>query len=92
MTSDYFWLYLDGGTSNLTYSKVPNRRPVCLFRTFAESICTHYSDLSGRPDIYLGSGTFKKSGTLLFAKSRVQKSRVIVIQKRRDQAASSFFE
>ena len=34
-----------------------------------------------RPDIFLGSGTFKKSGTLLFAKSRVQKNRVIVIQK-----------
>ena len=49
--------------------------------TIAESICTHYSNLSGRPDIFLGSGTFKKSGTLLFAKSRVQKNRVIVIQK-----------
>jgi hypothetical protein len=32
-------------------------------------------------DIFLGSGIFKKSGTLLFAKSRVQKKRVIVIQK-----------
>ena len=51
------------------------------FYIFAESICTHYSNLSGRPDIFLGSGTFKKSGTLLFAKSRVQKNRVIVIQK-----------
>ena len=46
----------------------------------AESICTHYSNLSGRPDIFLGSWTFKKSGTQLFAKSRVQKNRVIVIQ------------
>ena len=49
--------------------------------TDAESICTHYSNLSGRPEIFLGFGTFKKSGTLLFAKSRVQKNRVIVIQK-----------
>ena len=28
----------------------------------AESICTHYSNLSGRPDIFLGSGTLKKQG------------------------------
>ena len=47
----------------------------------AESICTHYSKLSGQPDIFLGSGTLKKLGTLLFAKSRVQKNRVNVIQK-----------
>jgi hypothetical protein len=37
--------------------------------------------LSGQPDIFLGSGTFKISRTLLFAKIRVQKDRVIVIQK-----------
>ena len=49
--------------------------------TVAQSICTHYSNLSGRPDIFLVSGTFKKLGTLLFAKSRVQKNRVTVIQK-----------
>jgi len=49
--------------------------------SIAESICTHYSNLSGRPDIFLGSWTFKKSGTLLFAKSRVQKNRVVVFQK-----------
>ena len=45
---------------------------------FAQSICTNYSSLSGRPDIFLGSGTGKKSGP---KKSRVQKKRVIVIQK-----------
>ena len=28
----------------------------------AESICTHYSNLSGLPDIFLGSGTLKKQG------------------------------
>ena len=28
----------------------------------AESICTQYYNLSGRPDIFLGSGTFKKQG------------------------------
>ena len=39
--------------------------------TVAESICTCYSNLSGQPDIFLGSGTFKISGTRLFAKSRV---------------------
>ena len=26
-------------------------------RSFAQSICTHYSSLSGRPDIFLGYGT-----------------------------------
>ena len=35
--------------------------------TIAESICAHYSNLSGQHDIFLGSGTFKIS------KSRVQK-------------------
>ena len=30
------------------------------FDTIAQSICTHYSNLSGRPDIFLGSGTLKK--------------------------------
>ena len=49
--------------------------------TVSESICTRYSKLSGRPDNFLGSGTFKKLGTLLFSKSRVQKYRVNVIQK-----------
>ena len=32
------------------------------FVTVAQSICTHYSSLSGRPDIFLGSGTLKKPG------------------------------
>ena len=50
-------------------------------KTFTQSICTHFSNLSGQPDIFLESGTFKKSGTLLFSKSRVQKNGVIVIQK-----------
>ena len=44
----------------------------------AQSICTHYSSLLGRPDIFLGSGTGKKSGP---KKYRLQKNRVIVIQK-----------
>ena len=57
----------------------------------AESICTHYSNLSGRPDILLGSGTFKKLGTLLFAKSRVQKNRVIVNQKEKRLGCSFSF-
>ena len=30
--------------------------------SIAESICTLYSNLSGRPDIFLGSGTLKKQG------------------------------
>ena len=30
------------------------------YETCAQSICTHYSSLSGWPDIFLGSGTLKK--------------------------------
>ena len=33
-----------------------------LVNKVAESICTHYSNLSGQPDIFLGSGTLKKQG------------------------------
>ena len=44
---------------------------VAINDTIAKSICTHYSKISGRPDIFLGSGTFKKLGTLLFEKSKV---------------------
>ena len=28
-------------------------------KTSRQSICTHYSSLSGQPDIFLGSGTLK---------------------------------
>ena len=34
----------------------------------AQSICTHYSNLSGRPDIFLGSGTLKKVQNMGFKK------------------------
>ena len=30
--------------------------------TLAESTCNHCSNLSGQPDIFLGSGTLKKQG------------------------------
>jgi hypothetical protein len=30
--------------------------------TVAQSICTHYSSLSDRPDIFLGSGNLEKKG------------------------------
>ena len=49
--------------------------PLEFSHSIAESICTHYSNLSCQPNIFLGSGTFKKLETLLFAKSRVQKSK-----------------
>ena len=32
-------------------------------KTFAQSICTHYASLSGRPDTFLGSGTLNKRVT-----------------------------
>ena len=37
------------------------RRNVIMY-ILAQSIYTHYSSLSGRPDIFLGSGTFLKKG------------------------------
>ena len=49
--------------------------------SLTQSICAHYSSLSGRPDIFLGSGTLKKRFKTWVAKTRVQKNRVIVIQK-----------
>ena len=59
----------------------------------AQSICTHYSNLSGRPDIFLGSGTLKKSSPKYGPeKSRVQKTGSLLFKKRRSQAASSLFE
>ena len=44
-------------SSNKTY----RFRDSCITsHTVAQSICTHYSSLSGRPDIFLGPGTLKK--------------------------------
>ena len=45
-------------------------------KKFAQSICTHYSSLSGRPDIFSGSGTFKKK-----VQNMVQKNQGHSIQK-----------
>ena len=44
------------------FSKGPYKSPLITL-TLAESICTHYSKLSGRPDNFLGSVTFKILGT-----------------------------
>ena len=49
------FLFLQGfGTSRTGPSSI-------LLKTdsIAQSLCTHYSSLSGRPDIFLGSGTLK---------------------------------
>ena len=55
-----------------------------LLRIFVQAICTLISNLSGGPDIFLGSGTFKKLGTLLFAKSRMQKKQGHCYSKREE--------
>ena len=73
-------------TYAIAQGSIHNGCPGFLFaflEILAQSICTHYSDLSGRPDIFLGSGTLKKSGPKYGSeKSRVQKkSSVIVIKK-----------
>ena len=68
-------------SSNKTY----RFRDSCITsHTVAQSICTHYSSLSGRPDIFYSLELKKKirsknTGSLLF-------------KKRRGQAASSLFE
>ena len=59
--------------------------------TVAESICTQYSNLSGRPDIFLGSETFKKLGTLLFSNTRVKKNQGHCYSKREEAAWSLLF-
>ena len=50
-----------------------------LIHTIAQSICTHYSSLSGRLDIFWGSVTLKQRSEIWVAKSKVQKN--IVTQK-----------
>ena len=52
--------------------------------THAQSICTHYSSLSGRPDMFLGSENFKKVKNM-GCKKQGAKNRVIVIQKEKKQ-------
>ena len=56
-----------------------------IMKLFAQSICTHYFSLSGPPDIFLGSGTLRKRSKIWVAKSRVQKTRISVIQKEKKQ-------
>ena len=59
-------------------------------RYIAQSICTHYSKISGRPDIFLGSGDFQK--VLRHGSQKVGcKYRVIVTQKEKRQPGLSFF-
>jgi hypothetical protein len=55
----------------------------------AQSICNHYSRLSGQPDIFLGSGTLKKSGP---KKVGCKKTGSLLFKKRRGSLASSLFE
>ena len=59
------------------------------FFPLAPSICTNYSSLSGRPDIFWGSGTLKKRSKIWVAKSRVQKKQGHCYSKR-EQARLPF--
>ena len=72
------FLFLQGfGTSRTGPSSI-------LLKTdsIAQSLCTHYSSLSGRPDISLGSGTLKKSGPKYEPeKSREQKTGTLLFKK-----------
>ena len=63
------------------FSKGPYKSPLITL-TLAESICTHYSKSSGRPGNFLGTGTFKKSGTLVFSKKQGAKKQGHCYSKR----------
>ena len=58
----------------------------------AQSICTHYSSLSGWPDIFLESGTLRQGPKYGFQKAGCKNTGSLLFKKRRGQAASSLFE
>ena len=49
-------------------------------------------EMNIQSDIFLGSGTLKNRSKIWVEKRRVQKNRVIGIQKRRSSLTSSLFE
>ena len=51
----------EGGRKKFQHDFDEVNTNVCRW-TLAQSICDHYSSLSGRPDMFLGSETSKKSG------------------------------
>ena len=53
--------------------------------SLTQSICAHYSSLSGRPDIFLGSRTLKNKFQNMGCKKQGAKNRVIVTQKEKRQ-------
>jgi hypothetical protein len=52
----------------------------------AQSICTHYSSLSGQPDIFLGSGTLKKKIQNMGCKKQGAKKQGHCYSKREETA------
>ena len=48
---------------------------------FTQLICTHYSNLSGRPNISLGYGMFKNQVQNMDPEKQGAKNRVIIIEK-----------
>ena len=59
--------------------------------TVAQSICTHYSSLSGRPDIFLGSGTKKNQVQNMDLKKAGCKKQGHCYSKREEAAWSFLF-
>jgi hypothetical protein len=56
-------------------------------KPFVQSICTLVSSLSGRPDIFLGSGTKQKSSPKYEPqKAGCKKTGSLLFKKRREQA------
>ena len=57
----------------------------------AQSICTHYSSLSGQPDIILGSGT-KKSVQNMGCKKQGAKVGSLLLKKKKRQPGILFLD
>ena len=91
--SDVILRLLSGSSHIQNVSKLEIVVKLYLFlNTLAQSICTLIFNFSGQPDIFLGSWTLKKSGTLLFTKKQGAKNRVIVIQKEKRPGCLFSFE
>ena len=60
-------------------------------KTLAADSRPHYFSLSRRPDISLGSGTLKKDPAYGLQNAGCKKTGSLLLKKRKDQAASSFF-
>ena len=79
--STYIWAYYHASTWMFMFELIFTINEY----TIAQSICTHYSSLSSRPDIFLGCGTLKNQVQNMGLKKQGAKNRAIVIQNPKRQ-------